>query len=299
MENFTILTINTWKCDGAYPQRIHWMASEIDRLKPDIIVCQEVFWTASGKYDTLKLLQSENNKNHGSNGYSVEKSRLKYASFSPARIKDRNIDGQFLESASGLGILSFYPIINSFAINLPEHPADGERIAQFSIVEVNTARLLVINTHLTHLKVEYGLRLNQLEAILSQEILKESFDAILLCGDFNCAEDSISIQYLYQHPDFKVSNAFRRAEMRSKRHITLPKKPISEMITPEVGEGRCIDFIFLLEKSSQSTLKVDLAQVVLDNPNNAGEFPSDHFGVMASIKVKSKSNKPLSHEFIA
>lgn len=299
MENFTILTINTWKCDGVYPERIHWMASEIERLNPDIIVCQEVFWTTSGKYDTLKLLQSKQHKKQSSDQSSVDKSRLKYASFSAARVKDRNINGQFLKSASGLGILSVYPIIDSFAFNLPDHPADGERIAQFSIVEVNTARLLVINTHLTHLKVEYGLRLNQIEAILSQNILKESFDAVLLCGDFNCTEDGITIQYLYQHPEFKVSNAFRRAEVQSARHITLPKKPVSEMLTPKADDGRCIDYIFILEKSSQSTLKVDLAQVVLDNPNNAGEFPSDHFGVMASIKVKSKSSKPLSHEFSA
>lgn len=296
MENFTILTINTWKCEGAYPQRIHWMASEIERLKPDIVVCQEVFWSTSGKYDTFKILQPEPKIQHEQAGN--KKNRLAYASYSAARIKSRNVHGQYLESASGLGILSSYPIIDSFAVKLPEHPADGERIAQFSIIEINHVRLLIINTHLTHLKVEDGLRLNQIEKILSQVKLQESFDAILLCGDFNCTEDSNTIQYLYQHPDFKVSNAFRLAEVRSAKHITLPKKLNSELQAPNANDGRCIDFIFVLEKKHHANITVDLAQVVLDKPGKAGEFPSDHFGVMASMKVGTKAYKPISHELI-
>lgn len=283
MEKLTILTINTWKCDGDYLQRIDWMASEIEKINADIVVCQEVFRTICGKYDTLKMLQKLGGNLRDKPFFG--KNRFSFARLSPAREKNRNVNKEFLESISGLGILSVYPILDSFDINLPNHPDDGERIAQFSIIKVNNAQLLIINTHLTHLKEEFGLRINQIKAILSQDILKESFDAILLCGDFNCTEDSATIQYLYQHPDFKISNAFRRAEVKSAKCITLPNKNVSEICFPAVKDGRCIDFIFLIEKRTHSNLKVYLAQIVLDVPNKAGIFPSDHFGVMASIEV--------------
>ena len=50
--NITLLTINTWKCDGDYHPRVEWLAAELKASGARIILCQECFQTADGKEDT-------------------------------------------------------------------------------------------------------------------------------------------------------------------------------------------------------------------------------------------------------
>ncbi|MCY7358638.1 MAG: hypothetical protein LH609_14505 [Rudanella sp.] len=43
---FSLLTINTWKCDGQYRQRLALLKTQLGALRPDVVFCQEVFRAA-------------------------------------------------------------------------------------------------------------------------------------------------------------------------------------------------------------------------------------------------------------
>jgi hypothetical protein len=51
-ESFVVMTLNTWKRQGAYKARLRLMAEEIGRLDPDILLLQECFAAAELGYDT-------------------------------------------------------------------------------------------------------------------------------------------------------------------------------------------------------------------------------------------------------
>ena len=51
-----ILTLNTWKCDGAYRPRLQAMAQGLAALAPDVILLQEVFATEDDRADTAGYL---------------------------------------------------------------------------------------------------------------------------------------------------------------------------------------------------------------------------------------------------
>src|ERR1700743_746360 len=107
VEHIKIITINTWKCDGNYPRRMRILAKQLKDLAPGIIAYQECFYSDEGNADTLKYLADTLNMN---------------SCFLPGRSKKRGFNGRWVESLSGLGILSTYPIIGVKEFLLPDAP---------------------------------------------------------------------------------------------------------------------------------------------------------------------------------
>jgi endonuclease/exonuclease/phosphatase family metal-dependent hydrolase len=107
-----ITTINTWKCDGDYRARMDLLAEQLHILKPDIIACQECFYSEKNNIDTLKFLADKLCMN---------------AAFTGGRSKKRYFKGEWVDSQSGLGLLSVFPVtvINEF--RLPSVPEDNDR----------------------------------------------------------------------------------------------------------------------------------------------------------------------------
>jgi len=97
-----IVTINTWKCDGDYEDRLALMSDQLKHLKPAIIACQECFKSEETGADTLAFLAG----GLGMNYY-----------FLPGRSKKRLFKGKWIESLSGLGVMSKYPIENIISNN--------------------------------------------------------------------------------------------------------------------------------------------------------------------------------------
>jgi hypothetical protein len=87
-----IITINTGKCDGWYPERIEWMLSELRRLEPDVIALQEAFRAEEGPMDTAGRL---------ADGLDMD------VFWTPARFKCRPLAaGDFVRGWSGMALLA-------------------------------------------------------------------------------------------------------------------------------------------------------------------------------------------------
>jgi endonuclease/exonuclease/phosphatase family metal-dependent hydrolase len=237
--NITLLTINTWKCDGDYYPRMEWLAAELKNSGARLILCQECFRTADGKVDTLSYLSRELHLP----GY-----------FVPCRRKSRMFGGIATDSFSGLGVLTDLPVTSQMVIDLPSGPADGGRSAQLLTLDMGAGlSILMANVHLTHLRNSEALRLRQLEKVLSW-MTGSAASFRIIGGDFNAHPDSALIEVL--------KNKIKAVECI--QHF--------------------VDYIFVLPSTVTPAYPSFIhSKTVLDRPDPAGLYPSDHFGIQTTM----------------
>jgi endonuclease/exonuclease/phosphatase family metal-dependent hydrolase len=269
-QTLRLVTINTWKCDGAYHRRLDHLQRSLHHLRPDVICCQEVFQSRDGQYHTGRFLADR----LGLNVQSL-----------PLRRKKRRLNGAWRDSYSGLAILSSWTIATHTALCLPTRPEDGDRYALLAVLQQAGNSVLVINTHLSHLPDAASLRIAQLETILSQPEIRAGHDAVFLCGDLNATPQSREVQCLTHYPDLVV----RGAVARSDAMVTFPTSVVhpGEDAKPV---GKRIDYIFCLSPSASDGPRIEDARVVLDRPSPEGIFASDHYGVQVDAALRQRND---------
>jgi endonuclease/exonuclease/phosphatase family metal-dependent hydrolase len=269
MLELTVVTLNTWKCEGHYWRRINLLKEQLLQLNPSIIACQEVFSSASA--DTAKEL--------------AEALNMDFV-FVPSRKKYRVFAGDKVMSQSGLALLSKYPIELATSFEMPFDEKDGERKAQCCIIDVQESPILIINTHLSHLKNADALKISQLSSILKHPLLRQSsYEAIILCGDFNSTEKDDTIQYLLNQSEHSIVNCYSEGNGKLPGYTRL--MPLNNNESPQ---GKCIDYIFLVKHQDNLKISVKDASIVLNIPDEAGLYPSDHFGVMVTVALNNTRN---------
>jgi endonuclease/exonuclease/phosphatase family metal-dependent hydrolase len=256
-----IITLNTWKCDGNYALRMRITAEQLKHLKPDIVACQECYYSVEGNADTLKFLAGELN--------------MKYY-FLPGREKKRLFEGKWIESLSGLGILSTYPIVSVRQFALPSIPQDNDRKVQQAVICLpNGENITITNTHLTHLQEPAGFRKIQAEALGRFVTADKTYRYRLVCGDFNATLESAEIATF-----FKITAAIDTYEAGAG---AAPKYSLAEAF----GDNKMIgvDHIFALPLPGTDLYpKFINSSVVLNRPDEAtGLYPSDHFGICTTM----------------
>ncbi|MDQ3696122.1 MAG: hypothetical protein M3464_21270 [Chloroflexota bacterium] len=165
-----LVTINTAKEERPYQDRIALLAAGLARLEPDLVLLQESVNTPDGRFNTTLALADALGMT---------------AIVAPARRKLRRIEDEVVEAWSGLGLLSRLPIAGHERLGLPTDPRDGERIALFARIDTGRGELLIINTHLTHLRDAAALRRRQIAAIAAHPWLARPWRATILGGDLN------------------------------------------------------------------------------------------------------------------
>ena len=244
MVEFTVLTLNTWKCDGDYARRLPVLARLLARLAPDVVLLQEVFASADGKWDTGMYLAEQL-------GF--------YRVFHPARLKRRVLQGAPTDSYSGLAVLGNTIIREHQTIALPGNAADPKRWAQMLNMEFAGRSVRFVNVHLTHVTGADELRLEQVRTMVEWLHRDGSTTPTVIGGDFNAVPDDAALAWLAGQNLF----ALRRAAMDR----------------PTVRDApRCVDHLF-----AGGTLEILSARRVDDEAEARGIAASDHFGVLARI----------------
>jgi len=189
----TVVTLNTWKCDGDYFARTYAIADGLKVLDADVVLLQEVFASADGAIHTGEAVR--------------ERLRLQHV-HAPARRKPRALAGHHLDSTSGLSVLTRLAVTESTVLALPSDPADSERIAQIVTLDWNGGPLVAVNTHLTHLASAEELRTRQLAAIT--EAVPNGVP-VIIGGDMNAEPEDAPIQWLRNESDFADADAWDAA----------------------------------------------------------------------------------------
>jgi len=261
MQNLSIVTINTWKCDGDYFNRLFLLAEELKTIAPDIIACQECFHLQDGVANTL--------------GYLAEHVGMHHL-FLPGRNKPRYFEGKWQDSLSGLGILSRFPLTELPSVLLPLTSEDDERKLQQAMVNLpNGEKVLLTNLHLTHISDAEHTRLLQIEKLASI-INQNQTNHHIICGDFNSTSSSLEIEKLKALSN--ICDLYEEGD---------GDKPCISL-APEYHhfEPVCVDFIFGQMLQNSSKPKVLASSVVLNQFNQTLKtYPSDHFGIYVNIEI--------------
>ena len=255
-EGIRFATINTWKGDGAYGQRLAVLAQTLLQQAADVVLCQEVLSSSEADLDTAAFLGRHL-------GFHVASA--------PSRPKQRMVDGRLVRSTSGLAILSRWPIVEEMRLTLLSHPADGERNALFVALMSPMGLVRVATVHLTHLRDATALRRSQLKTILNTSWFTKAADVRVVGGDFNARWQEIDA--ILTSSRWDACDAYRGGDGPEPR-ATLSHRNANSRSTGE----HCIDFLISLAPTKEEHPAFDSARVFGDVPVD-GVFPSDHFGV--------------------
>ncbi|MGA0314279.1 MAG: endonuclease/exonuclease/phosphatase family protein [Alphaproteobacteria bacterium] len=254
-KSVTIATLNTWKGEGAYTHRVQLIKEQAREIQPDIFFLQETLKTNTLGLDTSEFLANRLNLSTASQ---------------PARQKKRMVENAFVDSTSGLSVLTRGQILSNKRFELESDQADGERISQFVEIKLEGLLLLAINTHLTFLKNSDGIRLRELKQTLEAIENSQKYDLVILGGDFNCTPDSKPIAWLQTSAPIVFEEACR--SMGARIHTVERKNRLDQ-----------IDYIFQLKGKK---FRFESVRRVFDIwcPNRK-TFPSDHFGVCTKLSM--------------
>ncbi len=252
-----LVTINTWKCDGDYAARLIVLERQLAALAPDVVAIQEAFASVDGRFDTAAHLAAHLGMTF---------------TYLPERRKSRRVEGQLLDSHSGLAVLTRRPVDEHAFLPLPSTVDDGGRSALLLRWREGGMDVVLGNIHLSHLADGGALRRQQLESLLRHPWFAENeADLAVVCGDFNAELTAPELRGFLASP-WSWRNAC--ADLTGKLTYRT-----------EVGDGRDLDHI-LIGPSSRVT--VSDARVVLDRPDpEIGAMASDHCGVAASFYKES------------
>jgi endonuclease/exonuclease/phosphatase family metal-dependent hydrolase len=266
MNTLRVATLNIWNRFGPWDQRLVAIREGVKALAPDLLGMQEVLRLEPGEGDELDQTVAV-----GSGfGY--------HAAYARAR------DQRWYGNAA----LSRWPIAQSATVELPRCGSDEKRCLLHTEIDAPFGRIPFFVTHLNW-KFEHGhvreAQVREIAAYIESVATPESFPAILV-GDFNAAPDSDEIRYLRGLTSLGgqrrvyFQDAFEVAGDGSPGTTFGRRNPFA---APLREPDRRIDYIFVRGRDERFRGEPVEARVTFDQPVG-GTFPSDHFGVVATLR---------------
>jgi endonuclease/exonuclease/phosphatase family metal-dependent hydrolase len=261
MRTFRAATLNIWSRFGPWEERLVALRHGLRELAPDVIGMQEVLRDAN--LDQAALVSE-------GLGYAIAW-------------------GQASENhgfPTGNAILSRWPVARTEVIPLPNGGSDESRSVVFAELASPFGKVPAFCTHLNW-KLHHG-HVRQLQVKALAEAVErlaplEGFPPLVF-GDFNAEPDSDEIRYLrgltgLGGPCVYFADAFGTAGDGSPG-VTFSKR--NPYAGPLREPERRIDYIFVRGPDDAQRGEPREARVCFDQPHE-GTFPSDHFGVVATI----------------
>ncbi|MBI1338938.1 hypothetical protein GC169_01840 [bacterium] len=191
MTRLRLVSLNTWKGDGAYSRRLDAMSRELVALAPDVLFLQEALRAPDADHDTSARLAAD--LGH-------------HCIHAETRAKPRWVEGKLLDSTSGVAILSRTPLEMVEIVDLPTSEADGGRCALTASLRHAGRVLDLACVHLSHLRGSEGadLRERQLSSVLSaldaRDAARGASDARIVAGDLNALRTDAELRPLASDP---------------------------------------------------------------------------------------------------
>ncbi len=266
MNTFRVATLNIWNRFGPWDQRLVAIREGVKTLAPDILGMQEVLRLEPGEGD--ELYQAD-----------VVGAGFGYHS-AYARARDQRWYGN--------AVLSRWPIAQSATLELPRCGTDEKRCLLHADIDAPFGRIPFFVTHLNwkfsdgHVREE---QVREVAAYIESVATAEAFPAILV-GDLNAAPDSDEIRFLrgltslggrrvYFQDAFEVAGDGTAGTTFDRRN---------PFAAPLREPDRRIDYVFVRGRDERFRGEPLEARVCFDAPV-AGTFPSDHFGVVATLRT--------------
>lgn len=265
MTDVRVLSLNIWNRLGPWDERLVAIRETLAAEAPDIIGLQEVITTPHGDaLDQAKAIAA---------GYGYE------VAFGASHGEGFSF---------GNAILSRWPILRTDHTMLPGGEDTEPRSLLFAEIDAPFGRLPVFVTHLAWRYHEGAVRQAQVMAVADRVAALAPVSGLpaVLVGDFNAEADSDEIRYLkgltslgrgrcvYFTDAFAVSGDGSKGATFSKHN------PFAE---PLREPDRRIDYIFVKRTNDDVRGEPLKTRVCFDHAVH-GVFPSDHFGVISTLR---------------
>jgi endonuclease/exonuclease/phosphatase family metal-dependent hydrolase len=261
-----VATLNIWNRFGPWEERLAAIRAGVGALSPDLLGLQEVVRLAPGDGDGLDQTSAIGD------GFGY------HAAYSRAHD----------EKWFGNALLSRWPITDTRVFALPRGGTEERRTLLFAAVDSPFGAIPVFVTHLNWKFDEGHVRQTQLREIVAhvQALpLPGGFPAILV-GDMNAEPDSDEMRFvrglttLGGSRSVYFQDAFALAGDGTPGVTYSRRNPFAEHLREP---DRRIDYVLVHGRDERHRGEPLEARVCFDSPVE-GTFPSDHFGVMATLR---------------
>lgn len=266
---FRVLTLNIWNRSGPWPERLQAIRAELRVLQPDVIGLQEVVRALGPGEDGLDqaALLAEGL------GYHIAYGRT------PSDV----------EFPFGNAILSRWPITKSIVYPLPRVGTDELRNLMFCEIDAPFGKLPFFTTHLNWKLHEGHVREVQVRELTERvrALAPMSGFPPVVTGDFNAEPDSDEIRFMRGLTSLRGKSVyFADAFALAGDGSPGPTYARRNVYAAAVHEpDRRLDYIFVRGPDDRFRGEPLTAHVCFDQPTPAGVWPTDHFGVTATISI--------------
>ena len=246
-ESLSVVSLNIYHDKADWAKRLPLIVGGLRALEPDVIALQEV-------------LQHERLPNQAQTIADALGYRMHFVSTDPPARPRRY----------GNAILTPHPILARSERRL--QPFDDGRTVAHARIAVGGRAIDVYATHLHHTAEGQAIRSRQLQDVIAHvEATGDDAPRILL-GDFNATIPDAALQPLLA----------RYVDSYGSLHADADAQRADTTLNPAFfDEGRRIDHI-LAERGRFEVLDAD---IVLDRADGGGTWPSDHFGMHATLRL--------------
>jgi endonuclease/exonuclease/phosphatase family metal-dependent hydrolase len=276
-----VLTLNIWHDQEPWAARLPLLRKWIRRLDPDLIAFQEVL-VGEGVDQVREILGGAGDHAGGQSDYHRDY-------IAAMTLPDRK-HLQF-----GNAIASRWPIIDREEIRLPDR-GDWETRAALSVdIESPFGTIGFTCTHL-HWQFNHGhVREKQVQFLSERAWDRRPRDGFppIIAGDFNAEPESDEIRFMTGRHSLKGKSvafldAWELAGDRSRageqgQGITWSNR--NDYARVEFEPNRRIDYIFAGLPGRRGLGWIEACRVVC-NEEEAGTWPTDHFGVYAELRTE-------------
>jgi endonuclease/exonuclease/phosphatase family metal-dependent hydrolase len=189
----------------------------------------------------------------------------------------------------GNAALLRWPIAQSATVELPRCGSDEKRCLLYAVIDAPFGRVPFFVTHLNW-RFDHGhvreAQVREIAAFIESVATPDAFPAILV-GDFNAAPDSDEIRYLRGLTSLGES---RRVFFQDTFEVAGDGSPgttfdrRNPFAAPLREPDRRIDYIFVRGRDERFRGEPLESRVCFDAPVG-GTFPSDHFGVVTTLRT--------------
>lgn len=266
MSTLRVATLNIWNRFGPWDQRLVAIREGVRSLAPDLMGLQEVLRLDPGEGDELYQADAIG------------------AAFGYHTAYGRARDQRWYGNA----VLSRWPIAQSATVELPRCGTDEKRCLLHADVDAPFGRIPFFVTHLNW-KLDHGHvreeQVREIAAYVESVATPDAFPAILV-GDFNAAPDSDEMRFLRGLTSLGgrrvyYQDAFELAGDGTPGPTFARRNPFA---APLREPDRRIDYVFVRGRDERFRGEPLEARVCFDAPVG-GTFPSDHFGVVATLRT--------------
>lgn len=257
-----VATLNIWNRLGPWEERLVAIREGVRAESVDVLALQEVVCLEG--FDQAALIAE-------GHGYSVVQGR-----HSEARLPIGN------------AILSRFPIARHEVLDLPSGDTIERRTVLYAELDAPFGRLPVFVTHLNWRLDEGHVRQAQIRFItdaIARLCPAESGFPPILMGDLNAEPDSDEVRFLRGLTSLGgrsvyFADAFSVAGQGDGTTFAR-RNPFAALVREP---DRRIDYVFARWSDDRSRGEPIEAHVAFDTPHQ-GVFPSDHFGVVATLST--------------